>query len=205
MNATEEREEQLVLQLLDAVEDKRDLSQRHLARQLGVALGLANSYLKRCVRKGFIKIAEAPANRYLYYVTPQGFAEKSRLTAKYLSNSLAFYRKAGQSCLNTFEQCAANGWRQVLLCGVSDLAEIALLRAAEAPVEIVGIYDPHSERRRFAGKTVWHVIGEADGHDVCVLTDFTAPMISYEHLVSLRGAERVLVPDILGVVPPRAN
>ena len=44
---------------------------------MGVALGLANSYLKRCIRKGFIKITEAPANRYLYYLTPQGFAEKA--------------------------------------------------------------------------------------------------------------------------------
>ena len=96
MNGKDEREEQLVLELLDQVGKKNNVSQRHLARHLGVALGLANSYLKRCIRKGFIKITEAPANRYLYYLTPKGFTEKSRLTAKYLSSSFSFYRKAAE-------------------------------------------------------------------------------------------------------------
>ena len=77
MNTKADREEQLVLELLEAVGQKNDVSQRHLARHMGVALGLANSYLKRCIRKGFIKISEAPANRYLYYLTPTGFAEKA--------------------------------------------------------------------------------------------------------------------------------
>ena len=60
------------------------MTQRHLADRLGVALGLANSYLRRCARKGLIKITQAPDNRYLYYLTPQGFTEKTRLTARYL-------------------------------------------------------------------------------------------------------------------------
>ncbi|MEK7815199.1 MAG: winged helix-turn-helix transcriptional regulator, partial [Pseudomonadota bacterium] len=93
MNTKTDREEQLVLELLDAVGRKNDVSQRHLALHMGVALGLANSYLKRCIRKGFIKISEAPANRYLYYLTPTGFSEKSRLTAKYLASSFHFYRQ----------------------------------------------------------------------------------------------------------------
>ena len=93
-----------------------------------MALGLANSYLKRCVRKGWVKVQQAPANRYLYYLTPTGFAEKSRLTAEYLSTSLGFYREAGNSCAQLLDQCVANNWQRLLLCGVSDLAEIATLR-----------------------------------------------------------------------------
>src|SRR5438046_2456427 len=125
MNAKTNKEEQLVLELLDEVGRKSDLSQRHLANHLGVALGLANSYLKRCMRKGLIKIREAPANRYLYYLTPKGFAEKSRLTGKYLSYSLLFYRRAGESCLRLFKECQQQGWRRIVLCGQSELAEIA--------------------------------------------------------------------------------
>ncbi|MFL6646678.1 MAG: winged helix-turn-helix transcriptional regulator, partial [Sulfurifustaceae bacterium] len=87
MNRRENKDERRLLELLDVVGQKSDVSQRHLARHLGVALGLANSYLRRCVRKGWIKISTAPANRYLYYLTPKGFSEKSRLTAKYLSTS----------------------------------------------------------------------------------------------------------------------
>ena len=82
MNTNPDRDDSVTLNILDTVEQNEHISQRDLSRKLGVALGLANSYLKRCVRKGLIKVQQAPANRYLYYLTPKGFSEKSRLTAQ---------------------------------------------------------------------------------------------------------------------------
>ena len=79
--------DRIMLGLLDAVEQDRAQSQRHLASELGIALGLVNAYLKRCIKKGLVKVSEAPARRYAYYLTPKGFAEKSRLTVEYLSAS----------------------------------------------------------------------------------------------------------------------
>lgn len=197
MNTTPDRDEQRVLELLEAVGQRSDVSQRHLARQMGVALGLANSYLKRCIRKGLIKISEAPANRYLYYLTPKGFAEKSRLTAKYLAVSFAFYRQAGDSCARALKDCEERGLKRVLLCGVSDLAEIAALRALEMDIEIVGVYDPQTSRGQFLGKPVWTDIARADAFDVCILTDTRADRAAYEHLLQTLGQKRVKVPDIL--------
>ena len=103
MNATE-REEDRTLGVLRAVSEESNLSQRRLARHLNVALGLANSYLKRCVRKGWVKVHQVPGNRYLYYLTPRGFAEKGRLTALYLSKSMSFYRQAGLSCAEALQR-----------------------------------------------------------------------------------------------------
>jgi DNA-binding MarR family transcriptional regulator len=197
MNTKGERDDELVLELLDAIGKQSDVSQRHLARHLGVALGLANSYLKRCIRKGYVKIRAVPANRYLYYLTPKGFAEKSRLTAKYLSISFAFYRRASASCAEVFQQCAARGWKRVVLCGISDLAEIASLQAAEAGIEIVAIYDPHADRERFVGKTVWTDLNGTETFDACVLTDLLSPSASHQQLIERVGQERVMVPDIL--------
>lgn len=197
MNTKEEREQQRVLELLDAVGKRSDVSQRHLARHMGVALGLANSYLKRCIRKGYIKIAEVPSNRYLYYLTPKGFAEKSRLTARYLSVSFAFYREAGASCERVFAECQRRGWRKIVLGGVSDLAEIAALRAFDCDVDIIAIYDPHTERRRFVGRPVWRSFDDVDEFSGCMLTDLLAPRMRHDHLLSCIGAGRVLVPDIL--------
>ena len=73
-----------MLGLLTSIERDSPITQRKLAGDLGIALGLANSYLRRCMRKGLIKMSQVPLNRYAYYLTPQGFAEKSRLTAEYL-------------------------------------------------------------------------------------------------------------------------
>ena len=87
-------EAKITLGLLSAVEANSALTQRSVASDLGIALGLANAYLKRCVRKGLVKVKQVPANRYSYYLTPKGFAEKSRLTAEYLSISFNFFRSA---------------------------------------------------------------------------------------------------------------
>lgn len=197
MNRKESTDEQRLLELLDAVERGTGLSQRRLAREMGVALGLANSYLKRCVRKGLVKINSAPANRYLYYLTPKGFAEKSRLTAKYLSASFEFYRRAGDSCVRVLSECAARRWQKVLLGGVSDLAEIAALRALESGIDIVGIYDRDATRRKLVARPVWRALHETTDFDGCVLTDLSAPERTYQHLVAQLGDDRVLVPDIL--------
>src|SRR3982751_5896209 len=88
----------IMLGLLESVERGGEQSQRRLASELGVALGLVNAYLKRCVNKGLVKVSEAPARRYAYYLTPQGFAEKSRLTVDYLSYSFSFFRTARADC-----------------------------------------------------------------------------------------------------------
>ena len=65
--------DRIVLGLLTSVETDGSRSQRHIAAELGVALGLVNAYLKRAVKKGLVKVSQAPARRYAYYLTPQGF------------------------------------------------------------------------------------------------------------------------------------
>ena len=204
MNTTPDPDDSVTLDILDAVERDQQMSQRHLSRKLGVALGLANSYLKRCVRKGWVKVQQAPANRYLYYLTPTGFAEKSRLTARYLSYSLSFYREAGDSCAQLFDQCERNRWQRLLLCGVSDLAEIATLRAMERNLTIVGIFDPASERESFLGKRVWKTLGDADAHDARVLTEIAAPDQRYAEIKASGGAVPLLVPTVLRLAAEHA-
>ena len=67
----------IVLSVLTFVERDSAITQRVLARKLGIALGLANAYLRRCVRKGLVDMHQVPINRYAYYLTPQGLSEKS--------------------------------------------------------------------------------------------------------------------------------
>ena len=199
MNGTNEREEKLTLELLNAIDQRSDLSQRNLAQHMGIALGLTNSYLKRCARKGLVKISEAPANRYLYYLTPKGFAEKARLTGHYLADSLAFYRQAGDSCSVIFELCKKNNLEQVLLCGVSELSEIALIRAMDAEVMIAGIYDPESPLDQLFSKPVWVDLAAVDEYDICLLTNLNSPYEFYNSLIKEVGKDRILIPSVLGI------
>lgn len=204
MNDRTDKEERVTLALLEVIGRQSDVSQRHLARHLGVALGLANSYLKHCVRKGLVKVREAPANRYLYYLTPKGFAEKSRLTAQYLSISFEFYRKAGESCLRVFDQCQARGFERLLLCGVSDLAEIAAVRAIERELTVVAVLDAESTASGLLGKPVVRQLAQAPDYDAAVLTALTGAAERYEALLSAIDPQRLLVPDLFGLDTRRA-
>jgi DNA-binding MarR family transcriptional regulator len=193
------REDAVTLEILATIEEREDMSQRHLADRLGVALGLANLYLKRCVRKGLVKITQAPANRYLYYLTPKGFAEKSRLTAEYLSVSFNFYRQAGESCVTAFRQCAEQGRTKVLLGGLSELGEIASMRAEEQGIHIIGTIDPATDRQTFAGHPVWCRFEEVPPFDACLLTALGNGPAMYEFLTAVIEQDRIMVPDVLGM------
>ncbi len=115
------QENALILEILSTVERDNRTTQRKLSRELDIALGLANAYVKRCVKKGYIKIRQVPLNRYAYYLTPKGFGEKSRLTAEYLTVSFNFFRDARAQCATLFERCTANGLHTLALAGDLDL------------------------------------------------------------------------------------
>lgn len=192
-------EESHTLEILEAIAQEKDVTQRRLAQRLGVALGLTNSYLTRCTGKGLIKVKQAPANRYLYYLTPKGFAEKSRLTARYLSYSFTFYRRASESCAQAFSECKSRGWRTLVLCGASDLAEIACVRAMEQDLQIAGVVDASGERQRFLGHRVFAEVAACPEADAWVVTDLRDPQATYQALITKLPDQRVVVPLILSV------
>jgi DNA-binding MarR family transcriptional regulator len=192
-----DKESQLTLGLLQAIDNKDDISQRHLAQHMGVALGLANSYLKRCVKKGFIKITTAPANRYFYYLTPQGFSEKARLTGEFLSTSLTLFRLSGDVYAEVFEQCLEKSVSRVLFAGISDLTEIAYMRSLQSELKIVGVFQPNCSKEQFFDLEVSGDISSFEGFDCVVMTSMeeTSDLLSLLHEVV--GEDLVIVPSLL--------
>jgi len=190
----------IVLGLLESVERDGAQSQRKLASDLGIALGLVNAYLRRCVKKGLLKIGQAPARRYAYYLTPHGFAEKSRLTVEYLSSSFSFFRRAREDCSSVLQAAHARGWNRVALIGVSDLAEIAMLCALEQGITIVAVVDANCEKTPFVGTSVVKSIAAVPGgYDALVVTDLQATRESVQSMVNQLDSDRVLVPALLGI------
>jgi len=192
-------EVEITLGLLNAVQENDTLTQRSMAKELGIALGLANAYLKRCVKKGYIKVRQIPKNRYAYYLTPQGFTEKSRLTAEYLSQSFNFFRLARDHCTELFSYAADQGWEKIGLFGVSDLGEIATLCARDYPVTLVGIVDETASEQVFAGLPVEQSITALGTLDAVIITDLTAPQAAFESANKDISSERILAPRFLHI------
>lgn len=195
-----EEQTDITLGLLSAVHENSHVTQRTVATELDVALGLVNTYIRRCVKKGYIKVRQAPANRYAYYLTPSGFAEKSRLTAQYLSHSFTFFRNARQQCSDILARSEERNWRRLALAGASELAEIMILCAHEYPVALAGIVDPVASREMFQGLPVVPLLKKLGPVDAVVITDLTDPQAAYAALAEHLPDERILAPAILRVV-----
>ena len=144
------------LQLLSEVERDASVTQRSLAKKLGVALGLTNLYLKRLARKGYIKITTIPRNRIKYLLTPRGMAEKSRLTYLYMQYSLSYYRDMRQRLKDVLSGLSSAGAKRIVIYGTGELAELAYLTIREMDLTLVGFVDGDQEQT-FLSYPVWPI------------------------------------------------
>lgn len=189
----------ITLRVLTAIESKSVVTQRAVARELGIALGLANAYLKRCVAKGLIKVAQIPARRYAYYLTPQGFAEKSQLAAQYLSNSLAFVRLAREQCEDAITECENRGWRRVVLAGASEIADIASFCAKDRGVVILGILDVDPRNGSPSMLPILDRIERFENVEAAIVTDCRGPQAAYDLLSAQFDRERIFTLPLLHI------
>jgi len=101
------------LRILEALERNPETTQATLAAQLGVAVGSVNWYLKRLIRKGYVKAMHLERRRLKYLVTPQGLALKARLTSEYVRASLQVYRELRQAARETLALVRGRGYAAV--------------------------------------------------------------------------------------------
>lgn len=186
--------------LLESVRRDSAGSQRERASEFGVALGLVNAYLNFCVKKGYIRVKKIPAKRYVYYLTPKGFAEKSRLALTLVSNSLHSFRQARAEYTAAFRELKEAGATRLVLVGLSELAEISMLCAADCQIALAAIVDPVRPAGQFVGLPVVADFSQVSGgFDGAVITDLTNPAASHARAVGRLGRAKVRAPAILGI------
>jgi DNA-binding MarR family transcriptional regulator len=127
------------LQLLEALEQEATITQRTLASRLGIALGLTNLYLKRLIRKGYVKSVTVSPHRLVYSLTPKGIARKARLTYEFMKYSLDFYHDARRHLRRSLAQ-AVSQQQRVAIYGTGDAAELVYLLVREMGLELVGVF-----------------------------------------------------------------
>jgi DNA-binding MarR family transcriptional regulator len=124
------------LQILEYLERNPDTTQADLATRLGVAVGSVNWYLKRLINKGYVKVRQMQRRRLRYLVTPQGLAEKARLTQAYMQASLQLYRETRAWAQSLLAEVLESGYDAVRVEGDGDLADICRLTCLEQRVRM---------------------------------------------------------------------
>jgi DNA-binding MarR family transcriptional regulator len=168
------------LDILEAIDEGAHLSQRALAQRLGVAVGLANLYLRRMAAKGYIKLGEFPQKplarkRLRYVLTARGIAEKTRLTCEYMSYSLGLFKRCRRTLQDGLGRLPRDRAKRIALLGTGTAAELAYLTLREFGLEPIGVFadEPGGAFLGFPVRAPHELV--ADEVDWVILATFEPP------------------------------
>ena len=129
------------LNILQEINSDGKCTQRELARRSGLTLSYVNIYLKELVRKGYVSVRDMPGRRLWYNLTPVGIAEKAKMTMEYMKWSLANYQDIRQRVRDVCQKLKQNNKLNIVICGISDAAEIFYLATIESGLIVAGVVD----------------------------------------------------------------
>jgi hypothetical protein len=132
-------EELRTLTLFNTVESSPDVNQRQLAQELDVSLGLTNTYFQRVLKKGWIRAKQVKARRWLYFLTPQGALEKSRLSLSYMHRTLDSFRELKSKGDEHLIILSKRGIHGIHLCGENDLTEVLSFCFSGVEIELLSV------------------------------------------------------------------
>lgn len=94
------QQEEIQLRVMRLLQLQPELSQRALAKELGVSLGSMNYCFQALMEKGWIKLQNFSQSQhklgYVYLLTPRGMAEKTKLTKEFLKRKQHEYKVLGK-------------------------------------------------------------------------------------------------------------
>ena len=132
-------EELRILTIFNTVENSPGINQRKLAEELGISLGMTNTYFQRILKKGWVRAKQVKPRRWLYFITPQGVLEKSRLSLSYMHRTLESFRELKSKGDEHLRILSAKGVTGIHLCGEEDLIEIVSFCFTGFRIELLSV------------------------------------------------------------------
>ena len=132
-------EELRTLTLFNTVENTPEINQRQLAQELNVSLGLTNTYFQIVLKKGWIRAKQVKPRRWLYFLTPKGVLEKSRLSLSYMQRTLESFRELKSKGDEHLRILSNRGVSGIHLCGENDLTQVLSFCFSGCEIELLSI------------------------------------------------------------------
>ena len=176
-------------QILQAIASSEHVTQRSLAGDLGVALGLTNLLIRRLVGKGYVRMAGMGTRHVRYLMTPAGWEALARATRESLENTVHLYTQTREHIRASLDAVSARcepdatGQKRVVFYGAGDVAEIAYVSLQRTDLTLVGVVDDR-RRGRFFEITI---------HGPELLTPGLLDGVAFAHVVvtSVRHADAI--------------
>ena len=160
------------LRLLEEVDSTPEVSQRHLARSLGIALGVANLLVRNLVKKGYIRTTQVGWKRWVYVLTPAGMSRKVQLTLGYIERFHDHYRRVRQLLRADLGTHTIGPDSRIAIYGPTELAELMFLVLREMEVTRIDVFDRQGTCGTFLGMPVQSLSALMPEHYVKVAVAF---------------------------------
>jgi len=185
------------LNLLSEMERTPEATQRSLAKQMGVSLGLTNLVVRNVARKGYVRVLQAGWRRRFYALTPAGLIRQIQLTLGYVNPFGGDYQHVKLLLRNELESQSLNAESRVAMYGDGDFGQLVYLGLRDLGIDEIDIFGPgNMPDAKFVGMPVQDVSTlRAEEYDRVVvarlgsigpiLADLNAQGVPSEKLVSL--------------------
>lgn len=181
LNSSADRQ---TLAVLETMEQSSEATQRQIASQTGISLGLVNAIVKDLAKRGMIKIRQVPRRRLLYYLTPHGFAEKSALLLRVLRTVQHDYQQIRAQLFRQASGMKEKGICELAIHGDPFLLEIGCICCLELGIAVKALYtdNPYHVGDNVCG----HIVGNAKdlkSDSATWLVDFSSLGLVRDHVV----------------------
>ena len=184
-----------IINFLSQLEKKKIISQSSLAKSVLISLGMTNAILKKAISKGFVKAKAAPYKRYIYYLTKEGFTEKSRLVSEYLDSSLNFFKKAKLAYQKILVEIKKKNY-EIVLVGDGDLVDICKLSLLYHNLKVSG-HLKFSKQKNLIYE--FNNTKKSSGKLAFVIVESQNPQLIYDKLLSNFDQINIYYPKFLHI------
>lgn len=183
-----DKQEVVELQILQEIENDGQVTQRDLANRTGITLSYLNSYLKQLIKRELILVQKMDGKRFLYNLTPEGMVEKVRMTTEYAKWSLNNYKYIREKVIQLCSALEQSNSRRIVICGISEAAEIVYIATMESGLEIVKVVDDGYDKQLWLKQVVEPIetlVDFSDEYDCVVISDINRCQKLAQKLYSL--------------------
>ena len=120
-------EQEIFYRLLKILSRDSNLTQREMAKKMGISLGRVNYCISELVKKGLIKINRFKHSKnkiqYIYILTPQGLEEKAALTISFLKRKVMEYEEIKSQIKEVAQEIEEERWIDIYQNDILELLE----------------------------------------------------------------------------------
>ena len=155
------------LKVIDSISRNSKSSQRDIAQDVDLSLGLTNILINRLIKKGYLKASRLNAKKVKYIITPKGIKEKAKKSYNFMKRSLSVISDLKKQITDFALKQYESGKRDFVIIGDGELSGITELVLGALNLEGVKIVKKKDLKETNGGvvfNTSEHIVKSGNGN-----------------------------------------